>query len=122
MVCLSDVSHPDRAASQREFWLAFSVEKDTKMSAMNTTAIVEGFAQSVPADETRIKLKMARLIKSTVEASSVVVAAKVSLGNDPYAVLAGGAPPAKLDMGIDHSQTLDERVNAAAALLFEAYD
>lgn len=92
------------------------------MSAMNTASIVDGFAHTILADEVRIKERMAQLIKATVEASTNVGAPQGVQVNDPYAALMGNTPSVKLDMGFNENQTIDERLDAAAEMLFEAYD
>lgn len=93
------------------------------MSAMNTVAIVNDFRGDVLADEVRIKARMASLIRSTVEAS-VGVGVPVGMEDTDYYTMLRSSPPQMrpVDIGIDHGTTIEQRLDAAAEMLFGSYD
>lgn len=91
------------------------------MSAMNTIAIVDGFSNTVVADEMRIKARLVQLIRTTVEASAEVSIPQ-GTGSNRYAQLAGSFPTTNFVMETDINASLDERLSEAAELLFESYD
>ncbi len=93
------------------------------MSAMNTVAMVDDFRGDIPADETRIKARMAELIRTTVQAS---VGVGVPVGMEPtdhYDTLRGApVAAAPVVVHIDHGKTIDDRLSDAAEMLFQSYD
>lgn len=93
------------------------------MSAMNTVAIVDDFRGDVLGDETRIKERMANLIRSTVEASVGVVVPAGMERTDHYDALRGEPTVmTPVNVGIDMDTTIEQRLSAAAEVLFSSYD
>ncbi|WP_386630290.1 hypothetical protein [Sulfitobacter geojensis] len=93
------------------------------MSAMNTVAIVEDFRGSLQADEARIKERMAGLIRLTVEASVGVAVPSGMEDTDHYTMLRGApSQMTPVNIGIDHETSIEQRLDAAADMLFGSYD
>ena len=92
------------------------------MSTMNTRAIVDSLGD-IPADEVRIKARMADLIRTTVRASVGVAVPAGMEPTDHYDDLRGAPVHAEpVDLEIDHGKSLDDRLSDAATVLFESYD
>lgn len=93
------------------------------MSAMNTVAMVDDFRGDIPADELRIKARMAELIRTTVKAS---VGVGVPDGMEPtehYVTLRGApVPVVPVGLNVDHDKSIDDRLSDAAEMLFQSYD
>ena len=90
------------------------------MSAMNTIAIVDD-VNTISVDEARIKVRLGELIRSTIDASARVSTPRGAM-SDRYAALAGNFPAVGLNLGASPEASIEDRLEAAAELLFESYD
>ena len=92
------------------------------MSAMNSVAIVDDFKDGLAEEVLRIKARMADMIVDTIEASAE---AKLPVDMEPsvrYQELVNVVQSEMSNTCLIHDNSVEDRVNAAAALLFESYD
>lgn len=92
------------------------------MSAMNSVAIVDEFKDGLADEVSRIKARMASMIVHSIEGSAEATVPDGMALAHRYEQLASARPELPISLCTIHEGSVEDRVNAAATLLFESYD